>query len=80
MSKKWYPVINYENCIECGACVDKCSHGVYEKGMNKPNVIYTDGCVEGCRGCQKLCPVDAIEYVGDTGSDSGCDCGCSCNC
>ncbi|WP_243145980.1 4Fe-4S binding protein [Clostridium chromiireducens] len=22
MSKSWYPVINYELCTECGACVD----------------------------------------------------------
>jgi len=79
MSKKWYPVINYENCVECGACINKCSHGVYEKGTSKPNVIFPEGCVEGCRGCQKLCPADAIEYVGDTGSNSSCDCSCSCS-
>ena len=33
MSKKWHPVINYESCSECGACVKKCSYGVYEKGI-----------------------------------------------
>jgi ferredoxin len=40
MSKRWYPVINYETCIECGACIQKCSHGVYDKEEVKPNVIY----------------------------------------
>lgn len=48
VSKNWYPVINYENCIGCKACINKCTHGVYDKTKEKPIVIYTDGCVEGC--------------------------------
>jgi formate hydrogenlyase subunit 6/NADH:ubiquinone oxidoreductase subunit I len=36
--------------------------------------------VEGCRGCQSLCPAEAIQYAGDTGDkkvvSSGCGCGC----
>ena len=80
MAKLWYPVINYEKCIECGSCLKKCSHGVYDKKEKKPVVIYPDGCVEGCRGCQKLCPSGAIEYVGDSGSDDKCGCNCSCGC
>jgi len=79
MSKKWYPVINFEKCIECGACIDKCSHGVYEKNTTKPNVICAEGCIDGCRGCQNLCPTGAIEYVGDTGQESECGCNCSCS-
>jgi len=35
VSKKWYPVINFE------------------------------GCIDGCRGCQNLCPTEAISYVGE---------------
>lgn len=27
MSQKWYPIINYETCVECGACVEKSTHG-----------------------------------------------------
>ena len=80
MSKNWYPVINYENCIECKACINKCTHGVYDKTKEKPVVIYTEGCLEGCRGCQTLCQSGAIEYIGDTGATSeGCNCGCSCS-
>ncbi|WKY43768.1 4Fe-4S binding protein [Eubacteriaceae bacterium ES2] len=78
MAKGWYPVINEENCVECGSCVGKCTHGVYDKSSQKPIVIYTDGCVDGCHGCQNLCPADAIEYFGDTGVATTCDCGGNC--
>jgi NAD-dependent dihydropyrimidine dehydrogenase PreA subunit len=76
MSKTWYPVINYENCIGCGACFNKCSHGVYEMKDDKPKVVQPQNCVEKCRGCQNLCPAQAIDYVGDTGDESSCSCGC----
>lgn len=94
MSEKWYPVINYEKCIECGACVEMCPNGVYEKDTMHPNVIHPENCCDGGKGCQSKCPAEAIEYVGDTGAavkcecgsgsedsagdESGCGCGCSC--
>src|SRR5690554_7233958 len=65
MAEKWYPVINYENCIECGACIEKCKHGVYAAYTVKPKVVNPDGCIDGCRGCQRLCSVEAIGCVGD---------------
>lgn len=79
MAKKWYPVIDYETCVECGACVKKCSHGVYESGTMRPHVVVPDACLEGCHGCQKLCPTGAISYVGE-GTVASANCGCSCNC
>ena len=30
MAKTWYPVIDYLTCTECGTCVSKCPHGVYD--------------------------------------------------
>lgn len=80
MSKNWYPVIDYTNCAECGTCIDKCKHGVYDQPkFPTPVVIYTEGCIEGCRGCSNLCPNGAITYVGDMGSNySGCSCGDNC--
>jgi NAD-dependent dihydropyrimidine dehydrogenase PreA subunit len=96
MSKIWYPVIDYVICTECGSCVTKCSHGVYdEKKGPTPVVIGASECVDGCHGCGNLCPIGAITYVGDdTGwvppngkstdnGDCGCDngdCGCSGGC
>ena len=81
MSKTWYPMIDSEKCIECGACIDKCSHGVYDKEQAPtPVVTAPDDCVQGCHGCGNLCPAEAITYVGDTGQDSGEDCGCGGGC
>ncbi len=70
MSKTWYPIINYEKCIGCLECNDMCKHGVFkiDSSSNKPNVVYGNGCVHGCHGCERKCPVGAIHYNGDDGS------------
>lgn len=79
MSKAWYPVIDYEKCIECGVCTDKCTHGVYDlKKVPTPVVIAPESCVHGCHGCGNLCPTEAISYVGNHG-ESHEDCSCSCS-
>lgn len=75
MSKTWYPVIDYSLCKECGDCLNKCKHGVYEEKEKCPVVVYPDGCVQGCHGCQKLCPTGAIKYVGDTNHKQEFRCG-----
>jgi NAD-dependent dihydropyrimidine dehydrogenase PreA subunit len=81
MSKKWYPVINFETCIECGRCIHMCCHGVYDKTLKKPTVVHPDGCVEGCHGCGNKCPTHSIEYVGEiNGKQEACGCGESCEC
>ena len=85
MSKTWYPVINYVVCTECGSCIKKCHHGVYDKSKDPtPVVIEPDGCIQGCHGCGNLCPAGAIEYVGElknsTSDDCGCECECACEC
>jgi len=69
MSERWYPVIDYMICKECGACIRKCSHGVYDsKKGNTPVVLNSKECVDHCHGCGSLCPSGAITYVGeDTG-------------
>ena len=79
MSKTWYPVINYEKCIECGACYNKCGHGVYKMEESRSVVVKPEGCIHGCHGCGNLCPVGAIEYVGDS-SKGCCEGTCICSC
>lgn len=70
MSVNWYPVIDYDKCIGCMACSDMCRHGVYkpDAGSKKPKVVYGNGCIYGCHGCAKKCPVGAISYFGDDGT------------
>ena len=66
MAKMWYPVIDILECIECGTCVAKCSHGVYDKQKDPvPVVINPDACIDHCHGCGNICPQGAILYAGD---------------
>ena len=65
MAKNWYPVINEDICIECGKCVKFCSHGVYDRSKNKPDVIQPDECIDHCHGCGGICPNGAITYKND---------------
>ena len=66
MAKSWYPVIDYLACSECGTCIAKCSHGVYDKAKApSPVVVRTENCIDHCHGCGNKCPVGAISYVGD---------------
>ena len=66
MAKKWYPVIDILECAECGACVAKCTHGVYdERKAPVPVVVNPDACIDHCHGCGNLCPQGAILYAGD---------------
>ena len=79
MAEKWYPVIDYGKCMECGTCVAFCGHGVYDVSKAPtPVVVYPLGCVDHCHGCESQCPAGAISYVGDNGGNASC--GCSCNC
>ena len=79
MSKNWYPVINYNKCSSCGKCVEKCNFGVYDKNeYPNPEVVYPEGCIEGCNGCANLCPNGAIKYR-DTRNNGCCGSGCDCN-
>jgi arsenate reductase len=69
MSKTWYPVIDYGKCTACMICNDMCNHGVFRPGGNgKPEVVYGNGCIHGCRGCGRKCPAGAIHYFGDNGT------------
>jgi len=88
LAKKWYPVIDYVTCVECGACVAMCRHGVYDAAKASSPVVKNGGeCIDHCHGCGNRCPVGAITYVGEdtdwvppngkqTAEESGCSCGC----
>lgn len=66
MAKTWYPVIDYLSCLECGACVAQCPHGVYDTAKAPSPVVQNpQACINHCHGCGNRCPVGAITYVGD---------------
>lgn len=66
MAQTWYPVIDYLICVECGTCVKKCPHGVYDAAKApSPFVLHPEACIDHCHGCGNRCPVGAITYVGD---------------
>jgi NAD-dependent dihydropyrimidine dehydrogenase PreA subunit len=66
MAKIWYPVIDYLICTECGTCITKCTHGVYDAAKAPtPVVTEPEACIDHCHGCGNRCPVGAITYTGD---------------
>jgi len=65
MAANWYPIIDAGTCSNCDTCLDFCTHGVYKAGDSAPEVANPGACVEFCRGCSKICPVEAISYFGD---------------
>ncbi len=87
MAKTWYPVIDDSICSKCGACITKCTHGVYDaQKAPVPDVANGNACIDHCHGCGNLCPTGALRYFGeDTGwipprgqslhQESACSCG-----
>ena len=61
---EWFPIIDYEKCVGCLACVKKCKHGVYsvDDETKKPVVADKLKCIVGCTGCEKTCPARAISH------------------
>jgi NAD-dependent dihydropyrimidine dehydrogenase PreA subunit len=88
LAKTWYPVIDYTLCAECGRCIVKCPHNVYNQAKAPvPVVFQPEACIDHCHGCGNICPSGAITYLGeDTGwtpphgrpalRDEDCGCGC----
>lgn len=66
MAKSWYPVIDYIVCKECGICIKKCPHSVFDAEKSPtPVVSHPEACVDRCHNCGNQCPVGAVTYVGD---------------
>ena len=62
-SCRTYPVIDEDQCLGCGACMESCSVGAIEfddkVGCEKKAVVFTGNCT-GCHTCEHFCPVQAI--------------------
>jgi len=46
-------------CINCGACLDVCPHGVFAAGNGRVVIVRHEACME-CGACQLNCPAGAI--------------------
>lgn len=56
-----HPIIDADECIACGVCVDACPAGVLELN-DVATVADEDSCV-ACGACQDACPAGAITEI-----------------
>lgn len=58
----WYPVLDYDRCVNCGKCVDFCMFGVYTRDDRGVHVTQPDACKTNCPACARMCPARAIMF------------------
>ena len=56
------PVIEADECIGCGICVDACPQEVLEVVSGVAEVVNEDACI-ACGDCVEECPMGAIPEV-----------------
>ncbi len=59
-----FPVIEADECIGCGACVDTCPADVLELEEDRATVVEPENCV-ACGACMDACPAGAITEISD---------------
>ncbi len=57
-----YPVIEADECIGCGICVDKCPQEVLEVVNGVVEAVNEDACI-ACGDCVEECPMGAISEI-----------------
>lgn len=58
----WYPVLDYEKCVNCGKCHDFCLFGVYSIEDGKVKVAQPQNCKNNCPACSRVCPAEAVIF------------------
>ena len=56
------PVIEADDCIGCGICVDTCPQGVLEVTGDSVEAVNEESCI-GCGECVEECPMGAIVEI-----------------
>ncbi len=65
----WFPVIDYERCVDCRQCLSFCLFGVYEADKsNRVTVKHPGNCKNNCPACARICPKAAIIFPKHTES------------
>jgi len=61
--ERWYPIIDFERCVNCMECLDFCLFGVFDlDGDGRIAVLDADACRNGCPACARVCPNQAIMF------------------
>lgn len=66
--KQWTPIIDYTKCVRCGRCFKYCKLGVIaiitktNLPTKTPRIFRPDKCPDGCKGCEFICPANAIRH------------------
>lgn len=61
--RPWFPVIDYDRCVNCRQCLEFCLFGVYEADADGRVVVaHPDHCKNNCPSCARLCPHVAIMF------------------
>ena len=59
----WFPVIDYDRCVNCKQCHNFCLFGVYQTdGDGKVEVANPSSCKTNCPACARVCPQAAIIF------------------
>ena len=57
-----HPVLETEECIGCGICVESCAQGVLDIVDGVVEAVDEDACI-ACGDCVEECPMGAIPEV-----------------
>jgi Pyruvate/2-oxoacid:ferredoxin oxidoreductase delta subunit len=61
--RPWYPVVDYDKCVNCKQCHAFCLFGVYSLGeQGVVAVTQPDHCKNNCPACARVCPKGAILF------------------
>lgn len=58
----WFPVIDYDRCVNCKQCLSFCLFGVYAMAEGKVRVVQPEKCKTNCPACARVCPQMAIIF------------------
>lgn len=67
--ERWYPVIDYDRCVNCLECLEFCLFGVYDADeAGRVTAADPDRCKPGCPACSRVCPQAAIMFPHHAGT------------
>ncbi len=59
----WFPVIDYDRCVNCKQCMNFCLFGTYGlSAEGQVRVVKSSGCKTNCPACARMCPRQAIIF------------------